>query len=101
MHSSEGVMWTCVTCFVSRLGEGALRKAGAELARFLINSTMGVAGFLDPATVAGIPEYDEDVGKMLACWGVPPNTSHEKWTTSSSITYEIDEVIRIASGVPT
>jgi ABC-type transporter lipoprotein component MlaA len=54
MHSSEGVMWTCVTCFVSRLGEGALRKAGAELARFLINSTMGIGGFLDPATVAGI-----------------------------------------------
>ena len=58
--------------FVSSLGEGALRKAGAELARFLINSTMGIAGFLDPATVAGIPKYDEDVGKMLAHWGVPP-----------------------------
>jgi phospholipid-binding lipoprotein MlaA len=58
--------------FVSSLGEGALRKAGAEVARFLINSTMGIAGFLDPATVAGIPKYDEDVGKMLAKWGVPP-----------------------------
>ena len=58
--------------FVSSLGEGALRKAGAELARFLINSTLGIAGFLDPATVAGIAKYDEDIGKMLARWGVPP-----------------------------
>ena len=58
--------------FVSSLGEGELRKAGSELARFLINSTMGIAGLLDPATVAGIPKYDEDVGKMLARWGVPP-----------------------------
>ena len=58
--------------FVSSLGEGALRKAGAELARFLINSTLGIAGFLDPATVAGIAKFDEDMGKMLAKWGVPP-----------------------------
>jgi len=58
--------------FVSSLGEGELRMAGAELARFLINSTFGIAGVLDPATVAGIPKYDEDVGKMLAKWGVPP-----------------------------
>jgi len=53
-------------CFVSSLGEGALRKPGAELARFLINSTMGIGGFLDPATVAGIPKYDEDVAAR--CW---------------------------------
>jgi phospholipid-binding lipoprotein MlaA len=58
--------------FVSSLGEGELRMAGAELARFLINSTFGIAGVLDPASVAGIPKYDEDIGKMLTRWGVPP-----------------------------
>ena len=58
--------------FVSSVGEGSLVKAGTEVARFLINSTLGIAGFLDPATVAGLAKYDEDIGKMLAKWGVPP-----------------------------
>ena len=42
-----------------------------DLARFLINSTFGIAGLWDVATAEGIPEYDEDFGQTLAVWGIP------------------------------
>jgi phospholipid-binding lipoprotein MlaA len=43
-----------------------LRDAG----RFLLNSTLGVAGFLDVATAVGLEANDEDFGQTLAVWGV-------------------------------
>ncbi len=44
--------------------------AGSELARFLINSTAGAAGFFDIATKAGLKKYDEDFGQTLGYWGI-------------------------------
>lgn len=45
--------------------------AGREVARFLINSTLGVAGFFDVATSAfGIEKSDRDTGQTLGVWGV-------------------------------
>ncbi|MFT4014899.1 MAG: VacJ family lipoprotein [Paracoccus sp. (in: a-proteobacteria)] len=39
--------------------------------RFLVNSTLGLAGFLDPATADfALPEQDTDFGQTLAVWGV-------------------------------
>ena len=58
--------------FVSSLGQAEFEKAGVEFGRFVVNSTVGVGGLLDPATSLGIPKYDEDLGKMLAAWHVPP-----------------------------
>jgi phospholipid-binding lipoprotein MlaA len=57
--------------FVACLGEGELRGAGEELARFLLDSTLGIAGLLDPAAELRLHKYDEDMGRMLAKWGVP------------------------------
>ena len=42
------------------------------MARFVINSTVGIAGFFDPATKWGLPRRDEDVGQMFGHWGIPP-----------------------------
>ncbi|WP_027351489.1 MlaA family lipoprotein [Halotalea alkalilenta] len=42
---------------------------GASLGRFLINTTLGLGGFLDPATGLGIEQRDEDFGKTFAAWG--------------------------------
>ena len=39
--------------------------------RFLINSTVGVAGLIDVAKKMGIEGHDEDLGQTLAVWGVP------------------------------
>ncbi len=40
--------------------------------RFMINTTMGVAGLFDPATAMGQPQKDEDFGQTLGKWGVGP-----------------------------
>jgi phospholipid-binding lipoprotein MlaA len=46
-------------------------KAGfTDLGRFLLNSTLGAGGLLDPATAAGIPKNDNDFGRTLGTWGV-------------------------------
>lgn len=47
--------------------------AGREVGRFLINSTLGLAGFFDVAkSWFGIETSDRDTGQTLAAWGVVP-----------------------------
>lgn len=64
----------------------ALKNTG----RFLINLTLGVGGFFDPASQLGLPLEDNDFGVTLARWGVPegdylvlpfvgPNTARDVW----------------------
>lgn len=50
-----------------------LAGAGTELARFTINSTIGVAGFFDIAKDGfGIEQKDEDTGQTFGVWGMGP-----------------------------
>lgn len=49
-------------------GMGALSETG----RFLINSTVGLLGFFDPATRIGLPAYKEDFGQTFGSWGYTP-----------------------------
>ena len=46
-------------------------KAGISSARFVINSTIGILGFFDPASYFGLEADYEDFGQTLAVWGVP------------------------------
>jgi phospholipid-binding lipoprotein MlaA len=47
--------------------------AGTELARFTINSTIGLVGFFDVAKDAfGIEQRDEDSGQTFGVWGMGP-----------------------------
>ena len=46
--------------------------AGRELARFFLNTSMGVGGFFDVATELGIPRSEEDTGQTLGYYGVGP-----------------------------
>ncbi|WP_243047968.1 VacJ family lipoprotein [Dyella sp. RRB7] len=39
--------------------------------RFLVNLTLGIGGFFDPASQLGIPLNETDFGITLAHWGVP------------------------------
>lgn len=39
------------------------------MGRFLLNSTVGVAGLFDPATRLKMRERDEDLGQTLGHWG--------------------------------
>jgi phospholipid-binding lipoprotein MlaA len=55
---------------MNNLFQGKPERAGRELMRFTINSTIGYAGFLDVAKdYFGIQQADEDFGQTLAVWG--------------------------------
>lgn len=41
-----------------------------DTGRFLLNSTLGIGGFLDVGTAVGLEANDEDIGQTLAVWGV-------------------------------
>lgn len=47
--------------------------AATEMARFTINSTVGIVGFFDVARDAfGIQQRDEDTGQTFGVWGIGP-----------------------------
>ena len=46
----------------------AMRVAG----RFVVNSTLGVFGLLDPASEMGLAHQREDLGQTLGRWGIGP-----------------------------
>lgn len=45
-------------------------QAASDSGRFLINSTIGLLGFIDFATDFGLPKHNEDFGQTLGYWGV-------------------------------
>ncbi|SFC22513.1 MlaA family lipoprotein [Pseudoalteromonas denitrificans] len=50
--------------------QGKVGNAGVSVARFLINSTVGIFGFFDVASEIGLEQIDEDFGQTLGVWGV-------------------------------
>jgi phospholipid-binding lipoprotein MlaA len=58
------------TVFVNDMLQGEVSRAGKSAWRLVLNSTIGVAGFFDPASKMGIPGHGEDFGQTLAVWGV-------------------------------
>jgi phospholipid-binding lipoprotein MlaA len=59
------------TTIVNDLLQLKLLDTGADIGRFVLNSTLGIGGLLDPATDVGIRRNDEDFGQTLGRWGVP------------------------------
>tara|TARA_B100001057_G_C22796538_1_gene929823 strand:+ start:566 stop:1354 length:789 start_codon:yes stop_codon:yes gene_type:complete len=53
--------------------QGELKKAGVNSGRFIINTTVGILGFIDVAQHLGFPDYEkEDYGQSLATMGIGP-----------------------------
>ncbi|MCF2859420.1 VacJ family lipoprotein [Pseudoalteromonas sp. SMS1] len=50
--------------------QGKPGDAGVNVARFLINSTVGILGLFDVAKEIGLDHKDEDFGQTLGVWGV-------------------------------
>ena len=50
--------------------QGKGSDAGSDLARLLINSTLGIFGLFDVASEMGFEKHEEDLGQTLAVWGV-------------------------------
>jgi phospholipid-binding lipoprotein MlaA len=59
--------------FANALFQFQITQAGTEAARFGINSTLGLAGWFDPAGEwFGLQEEDNDFGLTLAKYGIAP-----------------------------
>ncbi|MDA5195061.1 MlaA family lipoprotein [Govanella unica] len=56
--------------FANDLLQGEFDRGGVTLARFITNSTVGVAGIFDPAAKWGLEKHKEDLGETFAVWGV-------------------------------
>ncbi|HUS23595.1 MAG TPA: VacJ family lipoprotein [Candidatus Binatia bacterium] len=57
---------------VNDLLQGKLQQFGEDLARFVVNSTFGVAGLFDVAAAGGLEAHAEDFGQTLGFWGLGP-----------------------------
>lgn len=56
---------------INQLLQGKPSKAAVSLARFVLNSSVGIVGFFDPASEAGLYHETEDLGQTFAFWGLP------------------------------
>tara|TARA_X000000950_G_C13791944_1_gene609725 strand:- start:290 stop:1033 length:744 start_codon:yes stop_codon:yes gene_type:complete len=52
--------------------QGNLKQVGHSSGSFLINTTVGVLGFLNPAEKMGLKPHKEDVGQTLGSYGIGP-----------------------------
>ena len=52
--------------------QGNIKQVGHATGSFLINSTVGVLGLLNPAEKIGLKPHKEDVGQTLGAYGVGP-----------------------------
>jgi phospholipid-binding lipoprotein MlaA len=60
------------TVMINDALQGKFGASANDLGRFLLNSTFGLGGLLDPATSAGLNKNNEDFGQTLGHWGVHP-----------------------------
>ena len=58
--------------FVNHVLQGQIPDAGATFGRFVVNTTVGIAGIFDPASAMGMQRTKEDFGQTLGKWGVGP-----------------------------
>jgi phospholipid-binding lipoprotein MlaA len=56
---------------INNLLQGKPKQGFSEVGRFLFNSTLGVGGLIDIASMGGMEEYREDFGQTAAVWGIP------------------------------
>jgi phospholipid-binding lipoprotein MlaA len=57
--------------FVNDTLQGQFDRAGKDVARFVVNSTIGMGGTVDVMGRWGVPYHEEDLGITLGTWGVP------------------------------
>jgi len=56
---------------INQFMQGKVKEGFSDLGRLLINSTVGLLGFIDVADMIGLHKHEEDFGQTLAVWGVP------------------------------
>lgn len=61
-----------VNTIVNDLLQGKFRQGGEDTGRLILNTTFGIGGLIDFASVVGVPKRHEDFGQTLGVWGVKP-----------------------------
>lgn len=56
---------------VNALLQGQLKPFASDTGRFVVNSTIGIGGLLDPATPMGLTLEARDFGQTFGKWGAP------------------------------
>lgn len=59
-----------LTTIVNDLLQLKFAQAFSDAGRFVINTTFGIAGFIDVASMDNVPKHQEDFGQTLGYWGV-------------------------------
>lgn len=62
-----GDVWTAANNFL----QGKVEAGRQDVGRVITNSTLGLLGFFDVASEAGVPKHKEDFGQTLGSWGMP------------------------------
>ncbi|MDY6941867.1 MAG: VacJ family lipoprotein [Pseudomonadota bacterium] len=57
---------------VNNLAQGKPVSAASDVGRFAINTTVGILGVIDVATLMGLGRNREDFGQTLGYWGMGP-----------------------------
>lgn len=55
---------------INNLLQFKLKHAASDVSRVLVNTTIGLLGFIDVASNMNLQKYDEDFGQTLGTWGV-------------------------------
>lgn len=59
-----------VTVTINDVLQGKFKQAAQDSTRFLLNTTLGLGGFIDVASRLGLEKHSEDFGQTLGKWGV-------------------------------
>jgi len=55
---------------LNNLLQGKVGDAVSDVGRIVVNTTVGLAGFIDVATEVGLEKHKEDFGQTLGRWGI-------------------------------
>ncbi len=51
--------------------QGKFSQSGLDFSRFIVNTTAGLGGLIDVATMVDLVKHNEDFGQTLGYWGIP------------------------------
>ena len=57
--------------FINDFLQGKFAQSGKDAGRFVVNTTAGIGGLFDVASMINLPKNREDFGQTLGVWGVP------------------------------
>jgi phospholipid-binding lipoprotein MlaA len=59
-----------IDVFINDALQGKFSQSGMDGARFLVNSTAGIAGIIDVGDMLDLPKHNEDFDQTLGVWGM-------------------------------